>query len=96
MKSIKCKSSRLSAVLLAVTSIVSVLLINVFLSCDERHDGENIIEFNNVLNEISLLLHKYVATYFITGGDYNSDFDSNSLQTDTLNKFTDAEKCNNC
>ena len=47
VKSIKCESSRLSAVLLTVTSIVSVLLFNVYMPCDERHDGENLIEFNN-------------------------------------------------
>ena len=47
------------------------------------------------LNEISLLLQKYVPTYFISGSDYNTDFSRNSLQTDTLNKFMDAEKCIN-
>ena len=91
VKSIKCESSRLSSVLLTVTSNVSVLLINVYMPCD----GENLIEFNDVLNEISLLLHKYVPTYFISGGDNNTDFNRNSLQTDTLNKFMDAEKCIN-
>ena len=74
VKPISCDSVRLSAILVSLTTIVSVLVCNVYMTCDARYVGDNLTEYIDVLNEISCLIHKHVPTYYIIGGDFNTNF----------------------
>ena len=84
---IQCKSVRLSAVDVIISDALSLMIINVYMPCDERYYGDNVSDFNDVLDEISYLMHKYKPTYYICGGDFNSDFSRNSPQTEMLSNF---------
>ena len=42
--------------------------------CDQRQYGEGLNEYIEILNEISCCIHKLEPTYYVIGGDLNTDF----------------------
>ena len=53
---ISCESVRLSSVMLNINSLVSFLIVNVYMPCDERRTGDNLNEYLEILQEISCLI----------------------------------------
>ena len=50
--------------------------------CDDwRHDG-NVIEYKEILNDISVLCNSINITYVCIGGDFNTDLSRNTPQTE--------------
>lgn len=88
---IKCTSSRLCAVSVNINESCNILLINVYMPCDDRKEGHNLDTFRSQLDEINFLVQQVNPTYFIVGGDLNTDFRRDTLQTRTLSSFLDDE-----
>ena len=90
---ISCESVRLSSVMLNINSLVSFLIINVYMPCDERRTGDNLNEYLEILQEISCLIHKYNPTHFTIGGDFNTDITRHSPCTEAFTDFIEIENC---
>ena len=64
-----------------------LLLVCVYMPCDDwRHDA-NVLEYKNILNEISVLCNSINATYVCLGGDFNTDLSRNTPQTEELKSY---------
>ena len=61
------------------------------MACDERQRGRNLNEVSDVLDEISVILHNLQPMYYVVGGDFNTDFDRVSPQTEALIEFINVE-----
>ena len=64
-----------------------LLLVCVYMPCDDwRHDG-NVIEYKEILNEISVLCNSINVTHVCIGGDFNTDLSRNTPQTEELKAY---------
>jgi hypothetical protein len=61
--------------------------------CDCHCYGKSLDEFNDILNEICVILLQRSPTYFIIGGDFNCDFSRNTPQVKALNMFLKNNLC---
>ena len=71
----------------------SLLLLNVYMPCNRGNDSH---EFIDTLDAISNILREYDSDLVLFGGDFNTDFNRKSIQTDTLRKFIDDFSFYNC
>ena len=92
---INCVSNRLSAILLYINENCNILLFNTYMPCDDRHEGRNLDVYRAVLDEIMSFVQQINPTYYIVGGDLNTDLTRNSPQSDALNTFLSSE-CLSC
>ena len=88
---VDCTSKRLCGINIAIDEGVSLVVLNVYMPCDERQRGRNLDEFSDVLDEISVILHNLQPMYFLLGGDFNTDFNRVSPQTKALIEFINVE-----
>ena len=56
--------------------------------CDDWQANNNVIEFKDILNELSIVANSVGAVYMCIGGDFNTDLNKNTPQTVALNTFT--------
>ena len=68
-----CSSPRLCAIDVVLDQNINILICNVYMPCDDRSVAKNLEIYNDVLNEVSQLRIKYNPSYFIVGGDFNTD-----------------------
>ena len=59
--------------------------------CDERQRGRNLNEFSDVLDGFSVILNNLQPMYYLVGGDFNTDFNRVSPQTEALIEFINVE-----
>ncbi len=69
---IDIESQRVCAVSIEYENI-KVLLICVYMPCDDNRPNQNIIEYKSVLNDIITLCNGVDAHYVFVGGDFNTD-----------------------
>lgn len=93
---IKCESKRLCAINVYLKEKVKLLIINVYMPCDERRVGRNLEVYNDTLGEIMDIINKESPMYFVLGGDYNTDLNRKSPQTEALNNFLSNGECVMC
>ena len=84
---ISCSSPRLCAVSAEFDS-QKVLIICVYMPCDDRCHDQNIVEYSQILNDIEILCNSINVDSVWIGGDFNTDLSRMNMQTNTLNNFT--------
>ena len=83
--------NRLTAVMITI-DFTHILLITVYMPWDEQREGENLNEFNEVLDAIQSVCLACDTQYIIVGGDFNCDLTRDVPQTHALNDFVEKEK----
>ena len=66
-----------------------MLIVCVYMPCDDWRPDANVVEYNDILNEIFTLINSVDVDCFCIGGDFNTDFSRNTYQTDSLKSFID-------
>ena len=89
-------SVRLTCVKITIHDNYELLLFNVYMPCDDRSRYGNVLEFQDVLAEIVVIMHKYNIDHVIIGGDYNTSFDRQSPQSEELKTFCNNEELTPC
>ena len=79
-------SSRCCAVTVDVAG-ETLLLVCVYMPCDDWRHDKNIIEYKNILNEISVICNSTNASHVCIGGDFNTDISRNTPQTEALKLY---------
>ena len=82
--------NRLTAATISLGHI-NILLITVYMPWDEQREGENLDEFNEVLDAIQSVCLICDTQYIIVGGDFNCDITRNVPQTHALMDFVERE-----
>ena len=80
------ESKRFCAVILEV-DLVKFLIVCVYMPCDDWRGNGNVIEYNNILNDICIVSNSVGANYVCIGGDYNTDLNRNTPQTEALKSY---------
>ena len=81
---------RLTAMLITIDS-TEILIITVYMPWDEQKEGENLDEFNGVLDAIQAVCSACDTEYIIIGGDLNCDLTRDVPQTHALMDFVERE-----
>ena len=89
-KFIKCISKRLCAIEVIVGDF-KFILFNIYMPTDPGAGNHEILEYKEVLTEISVILLNSDTQIFILGGDWNSDITRNNIQTNTFLSFIEEE-----
>ena len=92
---IEVESKRVCAVRVDLGGSV-VLLVCVYMPCDDRCIYGNLEHFYECLNDIDMLLNDVLIDYAIIGGDFNTDLDRASPQTQTLQNFMHDRRLEFC
>ena len=82
-------SKRICAVTME-SNLGKVLIINVYMPCDDNKLSGNVVEFKDTLNDICILCNSTDATHLVIMGDFNTDFGRNNVQTKTLSNFINS------
>ena len=69
------------------TGDIIILIVCVYMPCDDWRPDGNVIEYIDMLNEISTLSNGVKADCVCIGGDFNTDFSRHTHQTNSLNSF---------
>ena len=69
------------------TGDIIILIVCVYMPCDDWRPDGNVIEYIDILNEISTLSNGVKADCICIGGDFNTDFSRHTHQTNSLNSF---------
>ncbi|XP_041470482.1 uncharacterized protein LOC121420026 [Lytechinus variegatus] len=87
-------SKRLSAVIVTLENQKRLLLGSIYMPCDDRCQNANLVEFQQVLNEIDILMNELNPDFACFGGDFNTDVSRDTFQTRCfLNFFADYHIC---
>ena len=93
---VECTSQRLSAILLTLLDGKQLLICCLYMPCDDRGQNKNLIEFEQVLNEVEVLLHSNNVDMVVLGGDWNTDISRDSYQSKMFTQFCDAHSLYLC
>ena len=74
----------------------SLLLVCTYMPCDDWCRNQNINEYNDVLNDIGILINSIDIDFLCIGGDFNTDVTRNNYQTLALNTFIHENDLNLC
>ena len=86
VKIVHCKSRRLFAIELSNGDDVSILIANVYMPCDNRDSIVN-CEFSDVIDELDFLIASSHVSQIILCGDWNCDFNRNTVHVRYLRDF---------
>ena len=92
---IPCDSKRICAVKVDFGE-KSLLLICIYMPCDDRCRNQNINVYNDILNDIVILSNSIETDFLCIGGDLNTDVTRNDYQTLALNTFIFENDLNLC
>ena len=87
---INVNNNRICAVEVINKNNDKLLLLSVYMPVNDNSPS-SILEFGDTLNEISALYQLYSDHKIIIGGDFNVDFNKNSLNNDILDNFCETE-----
>ena len=73
------KSKSLCGIKVCISDNVTMIVVNVYMPCDLRVVGCNSMLYTELLNEISSFLHQHDPMYYVIGGDFNTDFSTESM-----------------
>ena len=79
-------STRLCAVTLEVDT-EKILLVCVYMPCDDGLNNQNVLEYKDILDSIDILCRSTNTTMLCIGGDFNTDVRRNNPQTQAMNAF---------
>ena len=87
-------SNKLNCIKVSSDDGFEYLLFNVYMPTDDRlsnnnhnTNNANFNEFQDVLAEISVICQNNPTSFIIVAGDFNSDFNRNTLQVNELKRF---------
>ena len=80
------ESTRLTAVTIECNA-GKLLLVNVYMPCDDNKVRGNVVEYKDILNDICVLCNSVDATFLCIMGDLNTEFSRNNAQTKALETF---------
>ena len=95
IKKINCISKRLCAIEVILENFKFIIL-NVYMPTDPGSGNHDIPDFNEVLNEISIILSNADTQNFIIGGDWNSDISRDTVQSKTFLSFVRNQSLSLC
>ena len=78
---LECDSKRVCAVLIHLARNVKMLLVSVYMPCDDRRPDGNLTEYIDTLNEIDIICNSVQVDLVCIGGDLNTDLSRNTHQT---------------
>ena len=78
---LECDSKRVCAVLINLARNVKMLLVSVYMPCDDRRPDGNLTEYIDTLNEIDIICNSVQVDLVCIGGDLNTDLSRNTHQT---------------
>ena len=81
---VQCESKRICAVIIQLAGNAKMLLICVYMPCDDRRADGNLNEYIDTLNEIEILCNSAHVNQICIGGDFNTDLNRNTHQTRKL------------
>ena len=64
-----------------------ILIICVYMPCDNWRPDCNVLVYNDILNEICMLSTSVGAEFICIGGDFNTDLKRSTYQTNSLKSF---------
>ena len=79
-------STRMCAVTVDVAT-EKLLLVCVYMPCDDGLNNQNVLEYKEILNNIDILCSSTNATMLCVGGDFNTDIRRVNPQTQAFNGF---------
>ena len=92
---VRYESKRLCAVIIELGD-EKLLMLNVYMPCDDRCLDQNINEYIQVLNDIEILCNSVNVNYICFGGDLNTDLSRSNTQTLSLDAFIIRNNLNYC
>ena len=97
---VKTSSNRLSAVTATLQNNNRIIIFCVYMPCDEMYRGNNLTEYQNILDEISTISEEQCISTICIAGDFNTDISRRSPHSDELIQFCNNENLcllkNNC
>ena len=92
------QSKRLLAASFSMPCGFNAMLLKVYMPCDTRSPGDQMIEFTNILCEMNALMSlNNCPDFVILGGDMNTDLSHvNSLHSVAFNEFCDENDLKCC
>lgn len=66
---------------------MKILIMNVYMPCDDNRPNHNIVEYNAVLNDMRTIFNSSDAQHVIVGGDFNTDLKRSNYFTRALKNF---------
>ena len=89
-------SVRLNCVKVIIDEKFTFLLFNVYMPCDDGCINGNVTQYQDILSEMSVIIHRHNVDNVIIGGDFNTSFGRDSPQTRELNNFCLSENLVPC
>ena len=83
-------NNRMCCVKVAFANGLTALMINVYMPCDERYQGDNYNELENLVSDIMSVLNDYDCDIYILGGDLNADFHRNTPHVNFIKNMLQA------
>ena len=93
---VNTNSNRICSIIVHIDKNVSILLINVYMPCDDRMRGDNYDTLCSILEEIRNICENNYSTHVIFGGDFNIDFKRNTYHSNELTYFIEREELCKC
>jgi hypothetical protein len=94
--SIEFDSDRVCAVNVHIGNGRSLLLICVYMPCDDRLRNGTLQEYIHALSDIEIICNMVDATYVCIAGDFNTDLTLDSYQTKELIKYVNKQCLSMC
>ena len=93
---VNTESNRICCIVVHIDKDVRILLINVYMPCDDRTRGDKFDELCCILDEIRIICERINTRYVIFGGDFNIDFGRNTHHSNELSYFIEREELFKC
>ena len=93
---ISCSNCRLCAGIMTLDNGLKLLLVNVYLPCDDRYQSAGYNETIDILNEVSSLICDHETDIIVVAGDFNTDLIRSTPQVKAMKNFIDAAQLKNC
>ena len=93
IKPVPSNCRRMCGVVLRLDSGPSLLLLSVYMPCDNYSMSVVNDEFLDTMNEIEFLMNASSSSDYIFGGDFNTSFDRNNAQSNCLSASLNAIVC---
>ena len=84
-------SKRISCVKIDLHNNISILLLNIYMPCDEGYSNAGFHEYQDILSEITVLVESHDATYTCIAGDLNTDLNRSTPHSNELLQFCSTE-----
>ena len=81
------ESKRVCAVIIHLDSKVKLVLLCVYMPCDDRCMGGNLIEYVQIINYIEIPCNTVDADFVCIAGDHNTDLNKSTYQTRELIRY---------